>query len=90
MDLPPKAPLTPLPGWSIMGDRFGHFINGEFTAPGDGFESKNPATGEVLATLSQATQGDVDAAVAAARKAQGPWAALGGAGARAISMPLHG
>ncbi|MCJ8334160.1 MAG: aldehyde dehydrogenase family protein, partial [Epibacterium sp.] len=67
--------------WLVdMGDRFGHFINGEFTAPGDGFDSKNPATGEVLATLSQATQGDVDAAVAAARTAQGPWAALGGAG----------
>jgi aldehyde dehydrogenase (NAD+) len=67
--------------WLVdMGDRFGHFINGEFTAPGDGFDSKNPATGEVLATLSQATQGDVDAAVTAARTAQGPWAALGGAG----------
>ncbi|WP_095589536.1 aldehyde dehydrogenase family protein [Actibacterium ureilyticum] len=62
------------------GDRFGHFIDGAFTAPGDGFESRNPATGEVLATLSQATQSDVDAAVSAARKAQGKWAKLGGHG----------
>ncbi len=56
------------------GDRFGHFIGGEFTAPGAGFESRNPATGEVLATLTQATQADVDAAVSAARAAQRKWA----------------
>ena len=62
------------------GDRFGHFINGSFTAPGDGFEARNPATGEVLATLSQATQTDVDAAVDAARRAHGKWARLGGHG----------
>ncbi|WP_027257185.1 aldehyde dehydrogenase family protein [Leisingera aquimarina] len=67
--------------WLVdQGSRFGHFINGEFTVPGDGFDSKNPATGEVLATLTQATQADVDAAVEAARKAQGSWAGLGGAG----------
>ncbi len=60
------------------GDRFGHFIGGAFTPPADGFESRNPATGEVLATLSQATQADVDAAVDAARKAQGKWARLPG------------
>ena len=67
--------------WLVdQGSRFGHFINGEFTAPGDGFDSKNPATGEVLATLTQATQADVDTAVEAARKAQGDWAALGGPG----------
>jgi len=67
--------------WLVdQGDRFGHFIDGAFTAPGDGFESRNPADGEVLATLTQATQGDVDAAVAAARKAQGKWESLGGPG----------
>ncbi len=67
--------------WLVdQGDRFGHFIDGAFTAPGDGFESRNPATGEVLATLSQATQADVDTAVAAARKAQPKWEKLGGAG----------
>ncbi|CRL16329.1 aldehyde dehydrogenase family protein [Phaeobacter italicus] len=67
--------------WLVdQGARFGHFINGEFTSPADGFDSKNPANGETLATLSQASQDDVDGAVAAARKAQGKWAALGGAG----------
>ncbi|MGC1505917.1 MAG: aldehyde dehydrogenase family protein [Sulfitobacter sp.] len=67
--------------WLVdQGDRFGHFIDGAFTAPGDGFDSRNPATGEVLATLSQATQADVDAAVKAARKAQNGWANLGGHG----------
>ncbi|NHX28130.1 aldehyde dehydrogenase family protein, partial [Escherichia coli] len=54
------------------------FIDGAFTDPADGFDSRNPATGEVLATLSQATQADVDAAVSAARRAQGKWAKLPG------------
>ncbi len=67
--------------WLVdQGDEFGHFIDGAFTPPTDDFQSKNPATGEVLANLSQATQADVDAAVTAARKAQGKWAKLGGAG----------
>src|SRR6056297_3547889 len=67
--------------WLVdQGDRFGHFIDGAFTAPGNGFLSKNPATNETLATLTQATQADVDAAVAAARKAQAKWEKLGGHG----------
>ena len=67
--------------WLVdQGDRFGHFIGGSFTAPGDGFEARNPATGEVLATLSQATPADVDAAAAAARRAQAKWEGLGGHG----------
>ena len=65
--------------WLVdQGDRFGHFIDGAFTAPGETFESRNPATGEVLASLTQATQADVDAAVSAARAAQGKWERLGG------------
>lgn len=67
--------------WLVdQGDRFGHFIGGAFTAPGHGFDSRNPATDEVLATLTQATQGDVDDAVAAARRAQPRWEKLGGHG----------
>jgi len=67
--------------WLVdQGDRFGHFIDGTFTEPGEGFDSKDPATGEVLATLTQASVADVDAAVAAARKAQGKWERLGGPG----------
>jgi aldehyde dehydrogenase (NAD+) len=67
--------------WLVdQGDCFGHFINGSFTEPGKGFETRNPATGEALATVTQATQADIDAAVAAARKAQPKWEALGGHG----------
>jgi aldehyde dehydrogenase (NAD+) len=62
------------------GGRFGCFIDGAFTAPGETFPSRNPATGQPLAQVTQATQGDVDRAVAAARAAQPGWAALGGHG----------
>mgnify|MGYP000563139457 CR=1 FL=1 len=57
--------------------QFGHFIDGKFTAPTQDFTSRNPATGEVLAGLSQARQADVDAAVTAARKAQKSWSKSG-------------
>ncbi len=67
--------------WLVdQGDKFGHFIDGTFTKPGKGFESRNPATGEVLATLTQAKQTEVDTAVAAARSAQPKWEKLGGPG----------
>ena len=67
--------------WIVdRGGRFGHFINGAFSEPSEGFESRNPATGEVLASLSQATEWDVERAVAAARGAQGKWQRLGGPG----------
>src|SRR3990167_119604 len=58
--------------------RFGHWIDGAFTAAGDTFETKNPATGKVLAAVTQGSGGDLDAAVAAARKAQPKWARLSG------------
>jgi aldehyde dehydrogenase (NAD+) len=57
---------------------FGHFINGAFTKPGDLFDVFNPATGERIARATQGSPTDVDAAVAAARKAQAKWAALSG------------
>ena len=67
--------------WIVdQGGTFGHFIAGDFTEPGEGFDSRNPATGEVLATLTQGTQAAVDAAVAAARRAQPGWAGMGGHG----------
>ncbi|MEM9250109.1 MAG: aldehyde dehydrogenase family protein [Pseudomonadota bacterium] len=62
------------------GGAFGHFVGGAFTAPGAGFDSRNPATGAVLARLTQASQAEVDAAVQAARGAQPGWVALGGHG----------
>src|SRR3984957_6027765 len=57
---------------------FGHFINGVFTKPGDLFDVFNPANGERIARVSQGSPKDIDAAVAAARKAQPKWAALSG------------
>jgi aldehyde dehydrogenase (NAD+) len=57
---------------------FGHFINGVFTRPSETFDVFNPATGERIARASQGSPADVDAAVAAARKAQPRWAALSG------------
>ena len=77
--------------WLVdQGSRFGHFIDGAFTDPRDSFESRNPANGDVLATLSQASQADVDAAVMAAQKAQPKWAGLGGHGRAKFSMRWHG
>ena len=59
--------------------RFGHFIAGKWTEVGaESFESKNPATGEVLGTLAQAGSAEVDRAVAAARAALPGWQALTG------------
>jgi acyl-CoA reductase-like NAD-dependent aldehyde dehydrogenase len=50
---------------------YGLFINGEFVDPVDGhaFKTVSPATEEVLAEVTEAGQGDVDRAVAAARRA---------------------
>jgi aldehyde dehydrogenase (NAD+) len=57
---------------------FGHWIDGAFTAPGDVFETRNPATGAVLAEVTQGSSADLDRAVAAARRAQPKWARLSG------------
>src|SRR5258706_7816779 len=55
---------------------FGHFIGGAFTKPGKTFEVINPATGKPLARVAHGSKEDVDAAVAAARKALPKWKAL--------------
>ncbi|HTZ66038.1 MAG TPA: aldehyde dehydrogenase family protein [Roseiarcus sp.] len=57
---------------------FGHFINGAFLKPSELFDVFNPATGERIARVTQGSPADIDAAVAAARKAQAKWAALSG------------
>ena len=51
-------------------------INGEWVraASGKTFESRNPATGELLANVAEGDKEDIDRAVAAARAAfEGPW-----------------
>jgi aldehyde dehydrogenase (NAD+) len=66
--------------WLAGRESFGHFIGGAFV-PGAGgatFEVENPATGAVLARCAQGSAADVDAAVAAARRAFPAWAGLPG------------
>jgi len=57
---------------------FGPFIGGRFTKPRELFDVFNPATGERIARATQGSPADVDAAVAAARKALPKWAATPG------------
>jgi aldehyde dehydrogenase (NAD+) len=57
---------------------FGHFINGEWTEPGETFDVINPSNREVLARVTEGTKADVDAAVAAAKAALPIWQALDG------------
>ena len=62
------------------GRAFGVFVGGRWTKGknGDAFDVINPATTAPLARVTQAGQADVDAAVAAARKALPAWSALPG------------
>ena len=61
-----------------QGAAFGHWIDGASTQPTATFETRNPATGAVLAQISQGSSGDIDAAVAAAKRAQPKWARMPG------------
>jgi aldehyde dehydrogenase (NAD+) len=61
---------------------YGLFIDGEFTDAADGkaFKTISPATEEVLAEVAEAGEADVDAAVAAARRAyEQVWSRMPGA-----------
>ena len=69
------------------GHKVGSFCNNTWTVPdgpadnrdGDGtFETRNPATGELLAIVAQADAREVDVAVKAARTALPGWQALSG------------
>ncbi|MFC4801601.1 aldehyde dehydrogenase family protein [Neobacillus sp. GCM10023253] len=56
------------------------FINGQWveSVSGKTFETRNPATGEVITTVYEAQEADIDRAVKAAREAfdNGPWSKL--------------
>ncbi len=58
------------------GSTFGHFIGGAWTKPGKPFDVIDPSTGKRLAKVTQGSAQDVDAAVAAARKAYPGWSRL--------------
>jgi len=54
-----------------------HWIGGERVASADSFDDLSPIDGSVLGEVARGGQGEVDAAVAAARAAFPGWAALG-------------
>ncbi|WP_010113901.1 betaine-aldehyde dehydrogenase [Acinetobacter sp. P8-3-8] len=54
------------------------YIHGQYTPASSGltFESINPANGEVIATIQQASQQDIEKAVQSAKEGQKVWAAM--------------
>jgi aldehyde dehydrogenase (NAD+) len=60
--------------------QLGHFIGGGWRAPVEGryFDTTDPSTGELLASVAQGSVADVDAAVKAARGALYAWQSLSG------------
>ncbi len=73
---PAPESAKPALDWLNAHERtFGQFIAGRWTQPDPGrlFDSVNPATGRPLARITQATQDEVDAAVAVAREAFESW-----------------
>ncbi len=58
------------------------FVDGGFVRPASGefFDSVNPGNGKVIARVAQCGEAEVEAAVAAARRAQPGWWGLGGHG----------
>ncbi len=74
----PEDPKEALTWLDRHGRRFGHFIDGAWRPPVEGvfFDSTDPATGEKIATVSQGSAADIDAAVQAARKAFPKWQSL--------------
>ncbi|MDG1282654.1 MAG: aldehyde dehydrogenase family protein, partial [Pseudorhodobacter sp.] len=74
----PESSTEALAWIAEQGAAFGHWIDGASTQPTATFETRNPATGAVLAQISQGSSGDIDAAVAAAKRAQPKWARMPG------------
>jgi aldehyde dehydrogenase (NAD+) len=58
--------------------QFGYFIDGAWVSPSPGatFETRHPGDGTTLAVVGQGGKADVDAAVAAARRALPAWSTL--------------
>ena len=71
----PESPAAVNAWLDEHGRNFGLFINNEWVSSEDldTYPSYNPASGEKLADTAQADQSEVDAAVAAARKAFKSW-----------------
>src|SRR6476660_4216696 len=71
-----------------------HYIDGEFreSAAGGTFTTLDPATNEVITEASDGQAADVDAAVAAARRAfdEGPWPKMKARERKALMQKLVG
>lgn len=74
----PESNADALAWLAAHGSAFGHFIGGKWTKPGKTFDVIDPSAATVLARVSQGTGRDVDAAVAAARRALPAWKGLSG------------
>jgi aldehyde dehydrogenase (NAD+) len=80
-----SAPEAPDEARKWLDERKGildHYIGGRWVTPagGDYFPSRNPASGELLATVADGDEADVNRAVAAAADALEGWVAIGGHG----------
>jgi aldehyde dehydrogenase (NAD+) len=74
------APAPESPDIARLKPAYGIFVNGEFVeGRGEAVKTINPANEQPLAEVSEASEADVDDAVAAARAAAPGWAALPGA-----------
>jgi len=63
----------------------GHFVNGRsLSGAGEGFAVTEPATGEIIGTVCDATEAELNSAVAAAKAAFPKWAATSGDKRKAI------
>jgi aldehyde dehydrogenase (NAD+) len=74
----PEDPKETLAWLDRHGRKFGHFIGGAWSQSADAvfFDTTDPATGEKIASITQGSAADIDAAVQAARKALAPWQSL--------------
>ncbi len=86
----PESASEALTWLTDRGGIAGHYIGGKWGPLRDDFDSNNPATGEKLAGVTQATAEDVEAAVKAARKAQPAWAKDGERRARVLYAIARG
>ena len=69
----------------FSGDALGHFIDGAaVSGAGESFDVYDPSTGGTLGKVSDATKGELDLAVAAARRAFPEWAATSGDARKAV------
>ena len=72
----PEDPKDTLVWLDRHNRRFDHFINGTWHKSDQYFDTRNPATGEKIASVAQGAPADIDAAVKAAREAFPKWQAL--------------